>query len=315
LAIQQYHNRREGNRMAFMRPFANTIIVQTLICLVFFNGAYAEEKQYTITDAYRAAINDNEIIKIAEESVVQSDTRIDQAWTYLYPRLNARAAYTRFNEMLPSGGGPFIFQPTDSYQAALVLTQPLYTGGRTLAALRSAQKMREASAAGLSVTRQDLTLSVAEAYYSVMKAQKAVDISKRSLERMERHQLITEREASTRKSKANQSALLRANSLVSQARISLLRSQDGLTIARDKLSLLTKLPKDAKYTEPPALDQPAGDLNALVKTALTGRDDYAASIVNRNIAEENVTIVSGGHHPQLYAEAGMTYQDSRPETA
>jgi outer membrane protein len=30
------------------------------------------------------------------------------------------------------------------------------------------------------------------------------------------------------------------------------------------------------------------------------------------IALENVTIVRGGHYPQLYAEGGMQYQDSRP---
>ena len=43
------------------------------------------------------------------------------------------------------------------------------------------------------------------------------------------------------------------------------------------------------------------------------RDDYANSRLNRTIAEESVTIVQGGHYPQLSAEAGATYQHSVPD--
>ncbi len=286
--------------------------ILALACTVLVAPAEAGDKVYTIDDAYRAALAGNENVKIAEEDVIQSESRVDQAWTYLYPKLVAQGAYTRFNETLPPGGGAFLFQPKEQYQASLVLTQPLYTGGRTLAALRTAQKMREASSSGLSLTRQDMMLSVAEAYYGVLKAQKSVDISKRSLERMEHHKETTEREAATRKSKANQSALLRANSLVSQARIALVRAQDGLKIAHEKLSLLTKLPKDIQLAEPEQLEQSAESLENLQKTALSNRADYATSRINKNIADENVTIVQGGHYPQLSALAGAQYQESQP---
>jgi outer membrane protein len=277
--------------------------------------ADAAERVFTLDDAFQAALGSNEIVKIAEEDVSQSNYHVDQAWSFLYPRLNARASYTRFNETLPPEGGPFLFQPLDQYQAALVLTQPLYTGGRTLAAFRTAKKLHETSSNSLGLARQDIMLRVAEAYYGVLRAQKAVEISKRSLERIEHHKKVTEREASTRKNKANQSALLRANSLVAQARITLVRAQDGFKIAREKLSLLTRLPLDIQPAEPSQLEMPTESLEGLRKTALMNRDDYANSRLNRNIAEESVTIVQGGHYPQLSAEAGATYQDSRPATA
>ncbi len=271
-----------------------------------------EERVYTLEDAYRSALGTNEQIKISEEGVSQSEDIVDQAGTYLYPRLTARAAYTRFNETLPPEGGDFLFQPLEQYQAALVLTQPLYTGGRTLAALRTAKKMWESSREGLSVAKQDLLIRVAEAYFGVLKAQRSIEISKNSLKRMEHFKLVTEREAATRKTRANASALLRANALVSQASINLVRAQDGLKIIREKLGLLTKLPVDAILTEPRALDQPVEDLESLKALALQNRDDYAGSKITAGIASENVTIVQGGHYPQLYAEAGVQYQDSRP---
>ena len=284
----------------------------TAVLLFLIVSPVFAERSYTLEDAYRAALGTNEYVKIAEEGVSQSGNVIDQAWTYLYPRLTARGAYTRFNETLPPEGGDFLFQPLEQFQAGLVLTQPLYTGGRTLAALRTAQKMQEASRVGLSVTKQDILFRVSEAYFGVLKAQRSVEISHNSLERMERHKLVTEREAATRKTKANASALLRANTLVSQARINLVRAQDGLKTAKEKLGLLTRIPMDAIINEPRPLDQPMDDLESLMASALQNRDDYLGSKMNVSIASENVTIVQGGHYPQLYAEAGMQYQDSRP---
>jgi outer membrane protein len=279
----------------------------------FASGAFAEDKVYTLEDAYQAALGGNENVKIAEEGVVQADSVTDQAWTYFYPRLVGKSGYTRFNETLPPQGGSFLFQPYEQFQAALVLTQPLYTGGRTLAAFRTAQKLQETSRSGLSQAKQDTLLKVAEAYYGVLKAQKTIEISSRSLERMERHKHVTEREAATRKSKTNKSALLRADTLVSQARINLIRAQDGLATARERLSLQSKLPQNALVTEPKAPDQPAAGLDELIASSYQNRDDYTRSKLNQSIASENITLVRGAHYPQLYAEAGLIYQDSHPD--
>jgi len=289
-------------------------VFAALCCLLTVSTALATDKVYTLEDAYAGALGTSEFMKIAEEGVIQSDDRIDQAWSTLYPHLNLSSSFIRYNDTLPRNSTTNLFQPLEQVQTALVLTQTLYTGGRTLAALRTANKMREASRSDLSVAKQDIFIRVSEAYYGVLKAQKSVEISKRSLERMEHHKQVTEREASTRKTKANASALLRANTLVSQARISMIRAQDGIKVAREKLNLLTKLPVDAQIAEPHLLDQPTDKLDDLKALALKNRDDYAGSKLNSNIAEENVTIVRGSHYPQIYAEAGFTYLDSYPMT-
>jgi outer membrane protein len=277
--------------------------------------ASAEERVYTLQEAYEAALTKGESIKISEENAVQAESRVDQAWTYLYPRVTANGAYTRYNEVLPSGGNGFVFQPLDQVNASLVLMQPLYTGGRTLAALRAARTMRESSRSDYSVARQAIMLGVAEAYYAVLKAQKLVDVSKGSLERMERHKKVTEREAATRRSKANASALLRANTLVNQASIGLVRAQDGLKIARRKLSLLTTLPDEPAVAEPAPLSASEGTVETMLDIAFRNRDDYASAQLNKQAAEEFVAIAKGAHYPQLYAEGGVKYQDSSPETA
>jgi outer membrane protein len=290
------------------------------LCAAFFTclavtaeGAEPSQKVYTLQDAYQAALSTNEGVKIAEENVYQSESRIDQAWTYLYPNISSESAVTRYNKAIPPSGD-FIFQPLNSIQTALVLKQPLYTGGRTLAALRTAKTLRDVSVNTLSSTRQDTMLEAALRYYGVIKAEKMIDVNRRSLERMERHKKVTEREAATRKTKANVSSLLRANTLVNQARINLVRAEDGLTVARSQLSLVTNLPSPAVIAEPEMLEPDTSSLEQLKEKALVARPDYAASLRNIEVAKENVTIVRGAHYPQVYAQGAMQYQHSSPET-
>lgn len=285
-----------------------------LILMLPVAGASAEEKFFSLEDAFQAALTTSEYVQVSQESIAQSQSRIDQALTYLYPRVVAQSAYTRYDDTLPPGGGPVIFQPQGQLRAALVLTQPLYTGGRTFAALRTTERMLEVSKKGLTVAQQNVMIMVAEAYYGVIKAQKSIEISRHSLERIEHHKKVTEQEAATRRTKAGMSALLRANSLVTQAKINLVRAEDGLTIAREKLNMLTKLPTDVQLSEPQPVVLPDKELAQLKSIALATREDYASSKLSQNIASENITIVRGGHYPQVYAETGMTYVTSSPAT-
>lgn len=278
------------------------------------SGAYEAGRVYTIQDAYDAALTKNETVKLSEENLIQAGSRIDQAWTYLYPRLVGQAGYTWYNEELPPGGGAFIFQPLRQLSAAVVLTQPLYTGGRTLAALRTAQTLREASAKDLNTTKRDTMLDVAAAYYGVLKAQRMVDMSRDSVERMERHKTVTEREAETRRTKANISNLLRARTLVSQAKITLIRDEDSLRIARQKLNLVSTLPENAVLAEPAPANPPAEAIQKLNALALQNRDEYEVSKLDQKVAEENITIVKGAHYPQVYAEGAVQYLSSSPST-
>jgi outer membrane protein len=286
----------------------------TILLVAAASDAMAGSSVYTLQDAYRAALQTNETVKISQENTVQADSKVDQAWTYLYPKVTGQGSYMRYNETLPPTGGGLIFQPLGQLQAAVVLTQPLYTGGRALAALRAAKTMQESSRNDLSTSKQSIMLNVAEVYYAVMRSQKIVEVSRGALERMERHKTVTEREAATRRTKANVSALLRANTLVDQARINLVLAENGLNIGRQKLSLLTQLPEDAVLADPPSLEMVPGNLQALQEEALMKRDDYVSSRLGQKVAKENVTITAGAHYPQVYAEGGLRYVDSNPAT-
>jgi len=284
-----------------------------LLALAFPPAARAAQS-ITLQDAYDAALTSHETVKIYQENTVQADSKVDQAWTYIYPKVTGQGSYLRYNETLPPNGGALIFQPLGQLQAAVVLTQPLYTGGRALAALRAAKTMQKSSRDDLSSTKQSLLLSVSEAYYAVLRSQRVVEVSRGALERMERHKKVTEQEAATRRTKANVSALLRANTLVDQARIFLVTAESNLKTARQRLNLLTQLPEDAAVADPPALQAPPEPVQTLQEQALKDRDDYVSSQLGQKVAKENVAITRGAHYPQIYAEGGIRYMDSNPAT-
>ena len=300
---------REG--MLSMRTVQSIVMIGCLLLPASFS--FAAEKAFTLPEAYQSALRTNEVVGIAREGVTQADAVVDQARSYLFPRLTAKSSYTRYNEVLPPSGG-FVFQPLDEFLAGMVLTQSIYTGGRTFAAYRTTQTLREVSFRQLTSAQQDIILSVSQAYYGVLKAGKLVGLSRASLARMVRHRKVAEREAATRRTKANISALLRANTLVSQAGIILTRSQDGLRIARQRLSILTGLPENVDLSEPAAVQEPAQSFADLKSLAYESREDLSSSRLNEKVAAENITIVKGAHYPQAYAEGALQYKSSDPET-
>jgi outer membrane protein len=159
-----------------------------------------------------------------------------------------------------------------------------------------------------------MLLDVAGAYYGVLKAEKFVEKSRASLKRMQHHLAVTEREASTRRTKANISSLLRARTLVSQARITLTRDENSVRIARQRLGLLSRIPEDAALAEPAPEQAPGETFDELKAAANVNRDDLASTKLNEKVAEENVTLVKGGYYPQAYAEGALQYVDSHPAT-
>ena len=291
-----------------------SIVIGLMVLLTSACPAAAADGAVSLQDAYVAALQSNETVKISQENVFQADSRVDQAWSYLYPRVTGNGSYVRYNETLPPNGGTTIFQPLGQFQASVVLSQPIYTGGRALAALRAAKTLQESSRNDLLTSKQSIMLGVAESYYAVLRSQRIVEVSRDALARMERHRTVTEREASTRRSKANVSALLRANTLVDQARTNLVLAETGLKVAEQQFSLLTQLPEKSVLAEPPTLDTPGESLPKLQELALQNRDDYVSSQMGQKVAKENVNIVAGAHYPQLHAEGGLKYVDSSPAT-
>ena len=77
------------------------------------------------------------------------------------------------------------FGQANEYQVGLQLTQPLFSGGRLVAASRAASAVREAADIGLTSAQTQVVLDVATAYYDAVLADRLFVIAQASLEQTE----------------------------------------------------------------------------------------------------------------------------------
>ena len=118
------------------------------------------------------------------------------------------------------------------------LSQPLTRGLGTVASAQRTNAARGIVSAGraYSEARQQLVVSVADAYFSVVRSRRLVDAAQRALNRA--RQLRTSSEARSKVGLATELDVLRADLLASQSEAALVGQQEALETVLDGLKLL-----------------------------------------------------------------------------
>jgi outer membrane protein TolC len=137
--------------------------------LLAFASAVLPAAELSLRECVGTALSNNETIRIQELKVEEARAKVWVKTASLLPNLGLNAGYTRLRTA------------TDDYTASLVLNQPLFAGGkywqdRALAELELQQAELE-----LEKVKQELTLAVAAAYYSLWHAQDILSASVQSL--------------------------------------------------------------------------------------------------------------------------------------
>ena len=140
----------------------------------------------TFNQALERALTANEGLKVAQELVVETQGRVQEAKTNFLPQVNLGFNYTptqRFPVIrIPAG----VFGPNEqTFQAAfsrennmqLFITQPIYTGGRLNNAYGITTSSLDASKLELARTRQEIEYRVVETFYGALMNQRGVTVA------------------------------------------------------------------------------------------------------------------------------------------
>lgn len=133
-----------------------------------------------IGDAIQMALEQNPDVLNNKERLLETDKNISYSYAQALPTLNGVATAARQKDAA-NGTPAFGGKPYNQYKAQVTLDQPLYVGGATSAAISSVKKEREIREKTLSVTERDLTLSVIEAFYTMLVNQKQYEILNKTL--------------------------------------------------------------------------------------------------------------------------------------
>lgn len=142
-----------------------------------------------LQQAIRIALANNPDIAAAGWDEKAAQARYDAAFGERLPALKAIGGYTLYNNdqrLVPTryNGEPGVF--SDEIAAAdLVLTLPLFTGGRLINQVRATELLHQAAGQRLARSRQELTFNVSSVFFNILAQQKVVEsleFSRRVLE-------------------------------------------------------------------------------------------------------------------------------------
>ncbi|MGE3189180.1 MAG: efflux RND transporter permease subunit [Vicinamibacterales bacterium] len=273
--------------------------------------------EISFDQALDRALADNQLLKVADEQVRESQARVTEARTNFLPDVNLNFQYTpaqRFPLIrIPAG----IFGPEEqTFQAAFTrqnimtvsVTQPLYTGGR----LSSAYGVRAAGLDEARLTRerrrQELTAQVTEAFYGALMSAGGVDVAE------EQVSLSTRRlELARARFEAGTVArldVLQAEVELANARARRIQAQAAVDTSHQRLRTLLSLPQDQPLVLKGTLDdRPAALARDALAQALPSRPDLRAFGARQEMAEHAVSLANAEWKPSLALTGNLQYQE------
>jgi len=298
-----------------------------VLCFLFIfipNSISAEE--YSLDDLYRLALERSETIKIAQEDLYISEQGEDKAISTLLPTLSAFGNHTRYNKEKRSATS--ILQPEYSTSWGLRLDQSFSLSGRELTALKIAKETIIKSVFDLDAVKEEYLLSVASAYYDVLKSKKAVEIARANVERLKKH-----RDAAGIRLKvgeATKTVLLRAEAELSGAEADLIKAENNLRLTKvilartvgiegdydvkdSHLSSLVSRPSDG--LDILATDCQLSTADCLKQRALSERAELKTFELQKKIAENEFKYAKGTYWPSLSVEGVYSRKEDNPASS
>ena len=195
--------------------------------------------------------------------------------------------------------------------ATITITQLIFDGGRTIAAIRSAKEADIAGRATLLRDLQTLELNVANAYYAVLEDNATVTADAQLVHEFEVNEASVA--AQIRNGAAARSDIAAAQFQTAQAKGNLVTAQGTAIGAQATFATTLGLDADAMVVpkslsaQPPA---PSPSYAVSLKRALIMRPDYISAAYNVSSARENLRYAKLARFPILSAAAsdGVTRQ-------
>lgn len=270
-------------------------------CAAASGGAGAQSLEDTLVKAYQ----NNPSLKADRARLRATDETVPQAISSWRPTVSLSGAVGHEVNDTTSTSAPKSADVTDPRSATLSITQNLYRGGRTEAAIEQAERNVEADRARLGATEQTVLLSAATAFANVVRDQAVLDLNTNN-ERVLQRQLEATGDR-FRVGEVTRTDVSQAESRLARARADRISAEGSLADSRASY-------ENVVGEKPPVL-KPAAPLSGLPPT-LEGAVDSARSSnftvrqarAVEDAAKSNVDLVSGELLPtvSLTGEVGSS---------
>lgn len=310
------------------RPLLAATLCALAWCHAAAQDVAASAATTTLTlDSCRAlAVSNNKALRVAEMKRVAAVADRRAAATHYLPRVAAVGGYMHTGREISllsddqknalansdalGGMGSTLVEALrtdtrDAGVAAVLLTQPLYTGGRVTAYHRIARYAELVARREGDLALQEVLVAVDEAYWQIvaLRAQRAL---------AEGYLALTRRLDGDVRRQVDEGFATRADHLsvrvkVNEAEVALLQVDNGLALSRMSLCQLCGLPIDTPVVPVDEADEVAAPLPSVenvVQAAFGHRPELLALALSCDIADEKVRLTRADFLPTVTLAGG-----------
>jgi outer membrane protein len=288
------------------------IVFLLSVLIVMANPVSSYAGEYSLDDLYRLALARAERIKLSEEDLYIAKTGKEKALSLLLPKLSAFGYYTKYKSEKYNDAG-MLLQPDSATTWGVRADESVSLSGRELTALGISKDYILKSQHDLYATKEGYLLSIASAYYDVMKTKKVLDIANSNLERLLKYRNAAEKRLKV--GEVTKTVLLRAEGELSGARAEAVKAINALELAKAVLARTVGIEGDFQLKETPPEDMKIDPESSFQEMAFSGRADLKSLEIQKKIAEEQVKYAKGAFWPTLSASGVYISADQSPATS
>ncbi|MBW1764010.1 MAG: TolC family protein, partial [Deltaproteobacteria bacterium] len=207
----------------------------------------ANEELLTLDMSVHEALANNWVIKAQEDAVQKSIYINNQSEADLRPTFSTSYGYTRLGEIntgrLQTGVTSFKtidLNTRNNYLWTTTISQPIFTGYALLSANELAKLGIDLEKINLEMEKLNLALQVKQAYFNILKADKALEVAKSAAESLESHVNVAKNYVEAGMSPVNDQ--LKAEVELANALQQIVRAQNLSQLNRASLNKLLSRP-------------------------------------------------------------------------
>jgi outer membrane protein len=239
----------------------------------------------TLQEAEAMAIQNHPQVQAAQNEVNYANQQIVENRAAYYPNVTGDLTGSQANNLARLGAGDLTASRLfDRFGQGVIVNQLITDSGRTSNLIASSRLQAQATAQTSQATRYDVLLQVNRAYFGVLNAQGVVKVAE---ETVGARQLLSDQVTELGKNLLrSQLDVSFAEVEVSQAKLLLLRAQDGMQVALAELGRAMGSDQPANYqlADEPLPQGPPAPADALIAQALSNRPELAGLRFSRDSA-------------------------------
>ncbi len=280
----------------------HTLIVLIAAAALFLSpgSVKAEEGRIlSLQDALKLAADQNKDIKMAVAYRALVEGRYVEERSAALPKLSLGASMGRSTDETQTAISPMIPTTQKYYGGELTVSQPLFTWGQIGAAIRAAKIGLKTADDEMNLHRQAVARDVSAAFYDALLARELHDIAVSNLDQKQRH--LDEAKRKFAAGTATDYDVLSADVSVSNARPDVIRTENLITISKERLGVLICL-EGKTFDVKGELDAAPGevpDSGESLEKALANRPELLELKNKIGMQKEAITVYNSMDKPRI----------------